>query len=44
MARSRTSCAVRRFVEAIRGELVIVAEFPDGAVRISQFAGLDRAS
>jgi predicted XRE-type DNA-binding protein len=35
---------LRRFVEAMGGELVIVAEFPDGAVRISQFAELDRAS
>ena len=35
---------LRRFVEAIGDELVIVAEFPDGAVRISQFAELDRAS
>lgn len=35
---------LRRFVEAIGGELVIVAEFPDGAVRISQCAELDRAS
>lgn len=35
---------LRRFVEAIGGELVIVAEFPDGTVRISQFAELDRAS
>lgn len=35
---------LRRFVEAIGGELVIVAEFPDGAVRISQFSGLDQAS
>jgi len=35
---------LRRFVEAMGGDLVIVAEFPDGAVRISQFAELDRAS
>lgn len=35
---------LRRFVEAMGGELVIVAEFPDGSVRISQFAELDRAS
>ena len=35
---------LRRFVEAIGGKLVIVAEFPDGAVRISQFAELERAS
>jgi predicted XRE-type DNA-binding protein len=35
---------LRRFVEAMGGELVIVAQFPDGAVRISQFAELDRAS
>jgi predicted transcriptional regulator len=35
---------LRRFVEAMGGELVIVAQFPDGAVRIKQFAELDRAS
>jgi hypothetical protein len=35
---------LRRFVEAIGGKLVIVAEVPDGAVRVSQFAELDRAS
>jgi len=28
---------LRRFVEAMGGELVISAHFPDGAVRISQF-------
>jgi len=35
---------LRRFVESIGGKLVIVAEFPDGAVCISQFTELDRAS
>ncbi len=30
---------LRRFVEAMGGELVIVAQFPDDAVRISQFDG-----
>jgi predicted XRE-type DNA-binding protein len=28
---------VRRYVEAMGGELEIVARFPDGAVRITQF-------
>ncbi|HEX5180093.1 MAG TPA: XRE family transcriptional regulator [Gemmatimonadaceae bacterium] len=34
---------LRRFVVAMGGQLVIVAEFPDGSVRISQFAELDGA-
>ena len=34
---------LRRFVEAMGGELVILARFPDGAVRIHQFAELDSA-
>ena len=28
---------LRRFIEAMGGQLEIVAKFPDGAVRISQF-------
>lgn len=31
---------LRRYVEAMGGELEIVARFPDGAVRISQFSEL----
>ncbi|MBM3777779.1 MAG: transcriptional regulator [Acidimicrobiia bacterium] len=31
---------VRRYVEAMGGELDIVARFPDGAVRITQFSDL----
>jgi hypothetical protein len=30
----------RRFIEAMGGELEIVARFSDGAVKISNFAGL----
>lgn len=33
---------LRRFVEAMGGELEISAHFPDGDVRISQFEDLDR--
>jgi DNA-binding transcriptional regulator YiaG len=29
---------LRRYIEAMGGELEIVARFPDGAVRITQFA------
>lgn len=32
---------LRRFVEAMGGELEIIARFPDGTVRISQFQELD---
>lgn len=41
---SRTDMYVstlRRYVQAMGGELDIVARFPDGAVRISQFQELD---
>jgi len=31
---------LRRFIEAMGGELDIVARFPDGAVKISNFAGI----
>ena len=34
---------LRRFVEAMGGELEIIARFPDGTVRISQFQELDSA-
>jgi transcriptional regulator with XRE-family HTH domain len=34
---------LRRFVEAMGGELDIIARFPDGTVRITQFQELDRA-
>jgi hypothetical protein len=40
----RTDClisTVRRYVEAMGGQLEIVARFPDGAVRINQFEDLD---
>jgi hypothetical protein len=30
---------LRRFIEAMGGELEIVARFPDGAVRITSFSG-----
>lgn len=33
---------LRRYIEAMGGRLMIVAEFPDGAVRIRQFGELDR--
>ena len=39
----RTDCYVstlRTFIEAMGGELDIVARFPDGAVKISQFSDL----
>jgi transcriptional regulator with XRE-family HTH domain len=32
---------LRRFVEAMGGELEIIARFPDGTVRITQFQELD---
>jgi DNA-binding XRE family transcriptional regulator len=35
---------LRRFVEAMGGKLEIVAHFPDGAVRITQFHELDTAN
>jgi hypothetical protein len=31
---------LRRFVEAMGGELDVIARFPDGAVRITQFSDL----
>ncbi len=31
---------LRRYIEAMGGELEIVARFPDGAVKISNFAGI----
>ena len=34
---------LRRFVEAMGGELEIIARFPDGIVRITQFQELDSA-
>jgi transcriptional regulator with XRE-family HTH domain len=34
---------LRRFVEAMGGELEIIARFPDGTVRITQFHELDHA-
>ena len=34
---------LRSYLEAMGGELEIVARFPDGAVRISQFGELDAA-
>ena len=34
---------LRRFVEAMGGELDILARFPDGTVRITQFHELDQA-
>lgn len=34
---------LRRYVEAMGGELDIVARFPDGSVRINQFEELDTA-
>ena len=39
----RTDCYVstlRNYVEALGGELEIVARFPDGAVKITQFADI----
>lgn len=35
---------LRRFVEAMGGELEIIARFPDGMVRITQFQELDTVS
>ena len=35
---------LRRFVEAMGGKLEIIARFPDGTVRITQFHELDAAS
>jgi transcriptional regulator with XRE-family HTH domain len=35
---------LRQFVEAMGGELDIIARFPDGTVRITQFQELDTAS
>jgi transcriptional regulator with XRE-family HTH domain len=35
---------LRRYIEAMGGELEIVARFPDGAVRINQFAELASAA
>jgi hypothetical protein len=32
---------LRRYVEAMGGELDIFARFPDGSVRITQFHGAD---
>ena len=34
---------LRRFVEAMGGKLEIIAQFPDGTVRITQFHELDTA-
>ena len=34
---------LRRFVEAMGGKLEIIAQFPDGTVRITQFGELDAA-
>lgn len=34
--------SLRRFVEALGGELEIVARFPDGAVKIRQFEEIGR--
>jgi hypothetical protein len=34
---------LRRFIEAMGGKLEIIAQFPDGAVRITQFRELDTA-
>lgn len=35
---------LRRFIEAMGGKLEIVARFPDGTVRITQFQELDTAN
>ena len=32
---------LRRYIESMGGELEIVARFPDGSVRISQFEGIE---
>ena len=34
---------VRRYIEAMGGELEIVARFPDGSIRITQFHDLEPA-
>ncbi len=34
---------LRRFVEAMGGELEIIARFPDGTIEITQFHELDHA-
>jgi DNA-binding XRE family transcriptional regulator len=36
--------SLRRFVQAMGGELEIVARFPDGAVKISNFADIAEAA
>ncbi|MEK7667889.1 MAG: XRE family transcriptional regulator [Gemmatimonadota bacterium] len=36
--------SLRRFIEALGGELEIVARFPDGAVKIRQFEEIGSAS
>jgi DNA-binding XRE family transcriptional regulator len=33
---------VRRFVEAMGGELIMTAQFPDHTIRINQFSDLDK--
>lgn len=33
---------IRRFVEAMGGELIVTAQFPDHAIRITQFSDLDK--
>ena len=35
---------LRRFIEAMGGQLEIIAHFPEGAVRITQFHELDIAN
>ena len=35
---------LRRFIEAMGGELEVIARFPDRAVRIRTFASLDKSS
>lgn len=35
---------IRRYIEAMGGELEITARFPDGAVRITQFHDLDAST
>ncbi|HEY1615691.1 MAG TPA: XRE family transcriptional regulator [Rhizomicrobium sp.] len=35
---------LRRFIEAMGGELDIVAKFPEGAVKIANFADIDGSS
>jgi hypothetical protein len=36
--------SLRGYIEALGGDLEIVARFPDGAVRITQFAGIGQDS